>query len=145
MRIWIPPLWQEYGFGSREECIEYFYGGDESAYEAEVEERLERQRWEASMADEIAAFDADAYWNSDECWYSAWYDSKEEFMEDWLLEDEEQFRETMLEDWLDSQWAGLPAIHPGLPDFGGAGGHPRPGGCHAGRPVPLTLTARCRK
>lgn len=99
-----PPLWQEYGFGSREECIEYFYGGDESAYEAEVEERLERQRWEASMADEIAAFDADAYWNSDECWYSAWYDSKEEFMEDWLLESEEQFRETMLEDWLDSQW-----------------------------------------
>lgn len=99
-----PPLWQEYGFDSREECIESFYGGDESAYEAEAEERLERQRWEASMADEIAAFDADAYWNSDECWYSTWYDSKEAFMEDWLLESEEQFRATMLEDWLDSRW-----------------------------------------
>lgn len=56
------------------------------------------------MADEIAAFDADAYWNSGECWQAEYYDSKEAFMEDWLLANDEEFRATMLEDWLDSQW-----------------------------------------
>ena len=56
------------------------------------------------MAGEIAAFDADAYWNSGECWQAAYYDSKEAFMEDWLLETEEDFRECLLEEWLDDQW-----------------------------------------
>ena len=56
------------------------------------------------MAEEIAAFDADDYWNSGECWQAGYYDSKEAFMEDWLLETEEDFRECLLEEWLDSQW-----------------------------------------
>ena len=100
----VPPLWQEYGFDSREECIKYWFDGDESAYEEEAAYALERQSWETSMAGEIAAFDADAYWKSEECWMSDYYDSKEEFMEDWLLETEEDFRECMLEEWLDDQW-----------------------------------------
>lgn len=99
-----PPLWQEYGFASRAECIELMYGGDETAYQSEVNDRLERQAWEDSIADEIAAFDPDAYWNSGECWYASWYDSKEAYMEDWLLETEEQFDDAMLEDWLDNRW-----------------------------------------
>ena len=37
-----PPLWQEYGYSSREECIAYMYDGDETAYQADVEERLDR-------------------------------------------------------------------------------------------------------
>ncbi|WP_455580652.1 copper amine oxidase N-terminal domain-containing protein [Dysosmobacter sp.] len=99
-----PPLWQEYGCDSRESCIQEWFGGSEEDYQSAVDERLERQRWEASMADEIAAFDADAYWNSGECWQAEYYDSKEAFMEDWLLANDEEFRATMLEDWLDSQW-----------------------------------------
>ena len=99
-----PPLWQEYGCDSREACIQEWFGGSEEDYQSAVDERLERQRWEASMADEIAAFDADAYWNSGECWQAEYYDSKEAFMEDWLLANDEEFRATMLEDWLDSQW-----------------------------------------
>ena len=98
-----PPLWQQMGFSSREECITYVYG-DETAYEAAVQEALERQRWEDDMAADIAAFDPDAYWESDQCQYSWYYDSKEEFMEDWFLETEEEFRDVMLEDWLDQQW-----------------------------------------
>lgn len=98
-----PPLWQQMGFSSREECITYVYG-DEDAYEQAVQEALERQQWEDAMADDIAAFDPDAYWESDECQYSWFYDSKEEFMEDWFLETEEEFRDVMLEDWLDQQW-----------------------------------------
>lgn len=98
-----PPLWQQMGFSSREECITYVYG-DETAYEAAVQEALERQQWEDSMAADIAAFDPDAYWESDQCQYSWYYDSKEQFMEDWFLESEEEFRDVMLEDWLDQQW-----------------------------------------
>ena len=56
------------------------------------------------MAGEIAAFDADAYWNSGECWQAEYYDAKEAFMEDWLLETEEDFRACLLEEWLDDQW-----------------------------------------
>ena len=80
-----PPLWKEYGYDSREECIRDIFYGDEDAYQEEVEYALARESWEASMAGEIAAFDADAYWNSGECWQAAYYDSKEAFMEDWLL------------------------------------------------------------
>lgn len=98
-----PPLWQQMGFSSREECITYVYG-NEDAYEQAVQEALERQQWEDAMAADIAAFDPDAYWESDECQYSWFYDSKEEFMEDWFLETEEEFRDVMLEDWLDQQW-----------------------------------------
>ena len=89
-----PPLWQQMGFSSREECITYVYG-DEDAYEQAVQEALERQQWEDAMADDIAAFDPDAYWESDECQYSWSYDSKEEFMEDWFLETEEEFRQSL--------------------------------------------------
>ena len=99
-----PPLWKEYGYDSREECIRDIFYGDEDAYQEEVEYALARESWEASMAGEIAAFDADAYWNSGECWQAAYYDSKEAFMEDWLLETEEDFRECLLEEWLDDQW-----------------------------------------
>ncbi|SFP93078.1 Copper amine oxidase N-terminal domain-containing protein [Oscillibacter sp. PC13] len=100
-----PPLWQEYGYSSREECIAYMYGGDETAYQADVEERLDREQWEkTTMADQIASFDADAYWESGDCWFSYYYDSKEAFMEEWLLDTDEQFRDTLLEDWLDEQW-----------------------------------------
>lgn len=99
-----PPLWQEFGCASREECITDWFGGDESAYQSVIDSRLERERWETTMADEIAAFDADAYWDSGACWMSTYYASKEEFMEEWLLETEEDFRACMLEDWLDEQW-----------------------------------------
>ena len=99
-----PPLWKEYGYASREECIRDSFYGDEDAYQEEVEYALARESWEASMAEEIAAFDANAYWNSGECWQAGYYDSKEAFMEDWLLETEEDFRECLLEEWLDSQW-----------------------------------------
>ena len=71
-----PPLWQQMGFSSREECITYVYG-DEDAYEQAVQEALERQRWEDAMADDIAAFDPDAYWESDDGQYSWSYYSKE--------------------------------------------------------------------
>lgn len=98
------PLWQEYGCASEAECIELWFGGDRAAYEAEIEQRQARQQWEDSMADEIAAFDPDAYWNSDECWMADYYDSKEAFMEEWLLDTEEDFRACMLQDWLDNQW-----------------------------------------
>lgn len=98
-----PPLWQQMGFSSREECITSVYG-DEDAYEEAVQEALERQQWEDSKAAEIASFDPDAYWESDECQYHWYYDSKEEFMEDWFLETEEEFRDVMLEDWLDQEW-----------------------------------------
>lgn len=120
-----PPLWQEYGYGSREECIEWMYGGDEAAYQAEVDALLERQAWEDSMADEIAAFDPEAYWNSDECWYSSWYGSKEAFMEDWLLDTQEQFEDVMLEDWLDGRWQAYQAatlISRTLTELGGTPG-----------------------
>ena len=63
-----PPLWKEYGYDSREECIRDWFDGDEDAYQEEVEYALARESWEVSMAGEIAAFDADAYWNSGECW-----------------------------------------------------------------------------
>ena len=99
-----PPLWQQYGYSSREECITWYFDGDEAAYQEEVETQLERQRWEDTMAEEIAAFDPDAYWDSGECTYSWYYTSKEEFMSDWLLDTEEQFRDVMLSDWLDEQW-----------------------------------------
>ncbi len=98
------PLWEEYGYESEEACIESWFGGDRSAYDAEVKERQERAQWEEDMAGEIAAFDANAYWESGECWQSSYYLSKEEFMEDWLLEDEEAFRACMLEDWLENRW-----------------------------------------
>ena len=55
-----PPLWKEYGYASREECIRDIFYGDEDAYQEEVEYALARESWEASMAGEIAAFDADA-------------------------------------------------------------------------------------
>ena len=45
-----PPLWQEYGFASREECIAYWFDGDKDAYQEEVEYALARESWEASMA-----------------------------------------------------------------------------------------------
>ena len=98
------PLWKEYGYDSREECIHDWFDGDEDAYQEEVEYALARESWEVSMAGEIAAFDADAYWNSGECWQAEYYDSKEDFMEDWLLKTEEDFRECLLEEWLDGQW-----------------------------------------
>ena len=56
-----PPLWKEYGYDSREECIRDIFYGDEDAYQEEVEYALTRESWEASMAEEIAAFDANAY------------------------------------------------------------------------------------
>ena len=62
-----PPLWQEFGFASRVVCIAYWIDGDESAYQEQVEYALARESWEASMAGEIAAFDANAYWKSGEC------------------------------------------------------------------------------
>ena len=99
-----PPLWQEYGFTSREECVREWFGGDEAAYQAEADALLERQRWEAGMAGEIAAFDADAYWDSDECWQRWVYGSKESFMEAWELKSQEDFRQCVLESWLDDQW-----------------------------------------
>lgn len=100
-----PPLWQEYGYSSREECVAYMYDGDEAAYQADVDERLERAEWEkTTMAAEIAAFDADEYWASGDCWHAWYYDSKEAFMKEWLLDTDEQFRETLLEEWLDDQW-----------------------------------------
>ncbi len=99
-----PPLWQEYGFSSREECIAYWFDGDESAYQEQVEYALARESWEASMAGEIAAFDANDYWSSGKCWQAEYYDSKEAFMEDWLLETEEDFRECLLNEWLEDQW-----------------------------------------
>ena len=99
-----PPLWKEYGYDSREECIRDWFDGDEDAYQEEVEYALARESWEVSMAGEIAAFDADAYWNSGECWQAEYYDSKEDFMEDWLLKTEKDFRECLLEEWLDGQW-----------------------------------------
>lgn len=49
-----PPLWQQMGFSSREECITSVYG-DEDAYEEAVQEALERQQWEDSKAAEIAS------------------------------------------------------------------------------------------
>lgn len=131
-----PPLWQQMGFSSREECITYVYG-DEDAYEQAVQEALERQQWEDAMADDIAAFDPDAYWESDECQYSWSYDSKEEFMEDWFLETEEEFRDVMLEDWLDQQWDAYRQETLGGPDPGGAGSSRGPDRCDAGRHVPL--------
>ena len=97
-------LWQEYGCASEAECIEVWFGGDEAAYDAEVEQRQARRQWEADMADEIAAFDPDAYWSSGACWMADYYETKEVFMEEWLLETEEDFRACMLEDWLDNQW-----------------------------------------
>ena len=99
-----PPMWQEYGFASREDCIRILFNGDEEAYQDQAEYALDRKNWEASMAEEIAAFDADAYWNSGECWQAEYYDAKEAFMEDWLLETEEDFRACLLEEWLDDQW-----------------------------------------
>ena len=98
------PLWQEYGCASEAECVGLWFGGDQAAYDAEVEQRQARQQWEADMADEIAAFDPDAYWSSGQCWMADYYDSKETFMKEWLLETEEDFRACMLEDWLDNQW-----------------------------------------
>lgn len=99
-----PPLWQGYGFTSREECIRVWFGGDEDAYQEQVEYDRAREAWEASMADEIAAFDADDYWNSGECWQAEYYDSKEAFMKSWLLETEKDFQDCLLENWLDDQW-----------------------------------------
>lgn len=100
-----PPLWQQYGYDSREACVEDWFGGDADAYQDRVDGKLERQRWEeTTMAGAIAAFDADAYWDSGDCSYSWYYDSKEDFMESWLLDTEAQFQDAMLEDWLDGEW-----------------------------------------
>ncbi len=98
------PLWQSYGCTSEAECVELIFGGDQAAYDAAAAEQEAYNDWLASMSDEIAAFDPDAYWASGQCPMAEYYDSKEQFMEDWLLETEEDFRSVMVDEWLSGQW-----------------------------------------
>lgn len=98
------PLWQSYGCTSEAECVELIFGGDQAAYDAAEAEQAAYDDWLASMSDEIAAFDPDAYWSSGQCPMAEYYDSKEQFMEDWLLETEEDFAGVMLDEWLSGQW-----------------------------------------
>ena len=101
-----PALWQEYGCDSEEACIRDWFDGDAAAYQEEADILRERQTWEKTvMADRIAAFDADDYWNSGQCWQAYCYDSKEEFMKDWVLETEKDFYDCMLDSWLEEEWA----------------------------------------
>lgn len=98
------PLWQSYGCTSERECVEVIFGGDQAAYDAAEAEQTAYDAWLSSMSDEIAAFDPDAYWTSGQCPMAEYYDSKEQFMEEWLLESEEDFRGVMLDEWLSGQW-----------------------------------------
>lgn len=98
------PLWQSYGCTSEAECVELIFGGDQAAYDAAAAEQEAYNDWLASMSDEIAAFDPDAYWASGQCPMAEYYDSKEQFMKDWLLETEEDFRSVMVDEWLSGQW-----------------------------------------
>lgn len=99
------PLWQEYGCESEAECIELWFDGDESAYREEEAAAQEYETWKSTtMAEEVAAFDADAYWASGDCWQAEYYDSKEAFMEDWVLETEKDFYDCMLDQWLEDEW-----------------------------------------
>lgn len=92
---------EAFGYADREALIAGLYDVwlENEAYDA----------WEtafrAEHADEIAAFDAEAYWQ--DSYYSYGYDSVDEFLSDYAVEYEmtrEEFDQWMLENWLSDQW-----------------------------------------
>lgn len=97
-----PPQWEQWGFSSLEECVEYLYGGDTAAYYEEIAYTVEFEKWKAEHAGLAASFDADAYW-SENYWGGDYGQSKEDFM---LMMGftEEDFRDYLLEDYLYGLW-----------------------------------------
>ncbi|MGE4276223.1 MAG: copper amine oxidase N-terminal domain-containing protein [Lawsonibacter sp.] len=99
-----PPLWEQWGYSSREEMLNDGWSEEEysemvesqQAWEAEQEAWETRcQVWINAHPAEVADFDPYAYFESE---YS-YYDSPEEYME-WNELTEPEFRQTMLESWV---------------------------------------------
>ena len=88
---------EEFGYADQEDLMRSLYEVwlENEAYDAWRESFL------AEHADEVAAFDAEAYWwNS---YYSYGYDTVDAFLADSEMTREE-FDQWMLEDWLSDQW-----------------------------------------
>lgn len=89
---------EEFGYADQEDLMRSLYEVwlENEAYDAWRESFL------AEHADEVAAFDAEAYWR-DSYYYSYGYDTVDAFLTDSEMTREE-FDQWMLEDWLSDQW-----------------------------------------
>lgn len=104
-----PPLWQQMGYSSLEELLEEGWlteeeyaamAADELAWQQEQQEELLRQEtWLKEHQEEVAAFDADAYFLEN---YAMWMGENytpQMYMEEWGMSREE-FETEMLDDWV---------------------------------------------
>lgn len=94
-----PPLWQQWGYDSLEDYLSCACG-DEDDYAQAVEEERAFLTWaetyKAAHAAEAAAFDPEAFFTEQ---YSAYW-TKEEYMQAFELETEEEFQADLMRDWL---------------------------------------------
>lgn len=104
-----PPLWQQMGYSSLEELLEEGWlteeeyaamAADELAWQQEQQEELLRQEaWMKAHQEEVAAFDADAYFQES---FALWADedyTPQMYMETWEMSREE-FEAEMLGYWV---------------------------------------------
>ena len=104
-----PPLWQQMGYSSLEELLEEGWlteeeyaamAADELAWQQEQQEELLRQEaWMKAHQEEVAVFDADAYFQES---FALWADegyTPQMYMETWEISREE-FEAEMLEYWV---------------------------------------------
>ncbi|MBU5625551.1 copper amine oxidase N-terminal domain-containing protein [Oscillibacter sp. MSJ-2] len=98
-----PPQWQEWGFDSLEECVEYYYDGDLEAYYEDISYEVDYANWKKAHDAEIQAFDPDKYW-AEEYWAGDYYQSKEDYMLEMGFESEEELNEYLLDDYLWEMW-----------------------------------------
>lgn len=104
-----PPLWQQMGYSSLEELLEEGWlteeeyaamAADELAWQQEQQEQFARQEaWMKAHQEEVAAFDADAYFRESFALWAGEDYTPQMYMEEWGLSREE-FESEMLDDWV---------------------------------------------
>ena len=100
-----PPLWQQWGYDSLEDYLSCSCG-DEDDYALAVENERTYLAWaeayKTAHPDEVAAFDADAWFTEQ---YGGYW-TREEYMQSYGLETEEAFRADLMRDWLHDTYYG---------------------------------------
>lgn len=104
-----PPLWQQMGYSSLEELLEEGWlteeeyaamAADELAWQQEQQEELLRQAaWMKAHQEEVAAFDAEAYFRENFALWAGEDYTPQMYMEEWGMSREE-FEAEMLDDWV---------------------------------------------
>lgn len=113
-----PPLWERWGYESYEDMLTYWTEGEYAETVADQRDwEARKDAYRAAHADELAAFDAEAYFLAEYPWYS----SKEEYMEMYGLADQAAFEANLLDAYVidrvavedyKAEWAALQAEEP---------------------------------